>query len=536
MSKKNFSIIIATYNTGKYLMKAIESVLNQTLDFMLNAEIIIIDDGSIDNTHEICLEYVKKFPDNIRYFYQNNAGVSNARNFGIMKSNGRWVSFLDADDYYSNNVFFEMKKFILEYGILVDVIAMPIYFFGDRIGAHMQNGKFEHDAIIDVTKEPNKFVMQTGSTFILKETLKNLKFPINQKYAEDASLLIDIISLKKKYGIITKAYYNYRKRKNSTLQTNSDDYGYWFDFFKLYGIPKLKKYYDYGEYYDYVQNVMMYDAQWRIKENYCFHNQTNREEYKKILIDFIQFIDIDIIENQKYLSNIQKNFLIRLKKELKWIEHKDIYNFACIKEVKIVVDSCQIDENKIVVSGYVDTIANIEKVILRYRKDEYYNLSMDNRNECVTGIPIYTISNFRFEISKDKIIEYMELEFICNDEKVNNVLFLDSCIINSKIRNGSIIFFSGKSKYFLGFNHVSKKFYISKYNLLKMLIKEFRVVKELRKRKNFEYNVIIFIRIMRRIFQVDFFIIKFAKENFIQFFSKYEINSIYSYISDVFYH
>ncbi|MDD3013674.1 MAG: glycosyltransferase [Candidatus Gastranaerophilales bacterium] len=86
------SVVIPTYNSEKYLTNTINSVLNQTYQ---NFEIIIIDDGSIDKTKEL----VEKINNpKIRYFYQNNAGASAARNNGINHANGELIAFLDADD------------------------------------------------------------------------------------------------------------------------------------------------------------------------------------------------------------------------------------------------------------------------------------------------------------------------------------------------------------------------------------------------------------------------------------------------------
>jgi len=87
------SVIIPTYNRENSLERAIESVLTQTYH---NFELIIIDDGSTDNTSRIIKKYKKKIP----YFYQLHSGVSSARNLGLEKSEGTWVAFLDSDDYW----------------------------------------------------------------------------------------------------------------------------------------------------------------------------------------------------------------------------------------------------------------------------------------------------------------------------------------------------------------------------------------------------------------------------------------------------
>ena len=87
------SVMIPTYNYGKYIEKAIDSVLAQTCkDF----EIIVVDDGSTDNTREII---EAKYKNVVRYFYQGNKGAPVARNFGLRKAEGEFVVFLDADDW-----------------------------------------------------------------------------------------------------------------------------------------------------------------------------------------------------------------------------------------------------------------------------------------------------------------------------------------------------------------------------------------------------------------------------------------------------
>ena len=90
-----FSIIIPTYNREEYISTAIQSIKNQSFK---NWELIIIDDGSTDNTQGIVQEYLSD--SRVRYFYQKNQERSASRNNGIKHSNGNWICFLDSDDYY----------------------------------------------------------------------------------------------------------------------------------------------------------------------------------------------------------------------------------------------------------------------------------------------------------------------------------------------------------------------------------------------------------------------------------------------------
>lgn len=92
----NISVIIPTYNHGKYISEAIDSVLSQICEPF---EIIVIDDGSTDNTTEIIKPYLSR----IQYLQQKNGGISSARNTGIQQAKGNYLAFLDADDKWSHD-------------------------------------------------------------------------------------------------------------------------------------------------------------------------------------------------------------------------------------------------------------------------------------------------------------------------------------------------------------------------------------------------------------------------------------------------
>ncbi len=127
------SVVIASYNNGQFLEEGVESILNQQYK---NFEIIIVDDGSTDNTKEIVIKY--EIEPKVRYFYQENQGQAKAKNKGIIESNGDYIAFLDADDKWTQDklssqlpcfnksenigVVFTNLNHINEYG---DVIEIP---------------------------------------------------------------------------------------------------------------------------------------------------------------------------------------------------------------------------------------------------------------------------------------------------------------------------------------------------------------------------------------------------------------------------
>ena len=110
MIKKPFSVVIACYNCEEYLEETITSLLKQTLPFKENIQVILVNDGSTDNTEEICKEYLNQYPENIIYTYQENQGQAVARNSGLKHATGDYINFLDSDDKFSSNTFEEVLK------------------------------------------------------------------------------------------------------------------------------------------------------------------------------------------------------------------------------------------------------------------------------------------------------------------------------------------------------------------------------------------------------------------------------------------
>ena len=105
--KNWLSFIIPVYNGEKYITQAVESILNQA---ETGIEIVIIDDGSTDDSYLVCKELADKY-NSIKLIHSENKGVSHARNLGVSKADAEWISFLDADDYLLESAVSEMKKF-----------------------------------------------------------------------------------------------------------------------------------------------------------------------------------------------------------------------------------------------------------------------------------------------------------------------------------------------------------------------------------------------------------------------------------------
>jgi glycosyltransferase involved in cell wall biosynthesis len=165
--------IIPAFNREEYIAEAIESVLNQTYR---NIEIIVIDDGSTDNTSRILSSYNGK----IKYFRQPNSGASAARNSGISKAAGDFISFLDSDDLWEKNkISLQMECFENNPGI--DICLCNTKIFSEK----------------KITNFDQKYIIATPyhlcSILIKKEVLKRVGyFKTNLKSGEDTDFFLRI--------------------------------------------------------------------------------------------------------------------------------------------------------------------------------------------------------------------------------------------------------------------------------------------------------------------------------------------------------
>lgn len=114
-----FSVIMAIYNTGRYLDDSINSLLNQTINFEKEIQLILVNDGSQDNSEEISLKYKLLYPNNIIYIKSLHGGVSKARNLGMDYVLGKFINFLDSDDKWDYKAFHYIYLFLNPTKILI---------------------------------------------------------------------------------------------------------------------------------------------------------------------------------------------------------------------------------------------------------------------------------------------------------------------------------------------------------------------------------------------------------------------------------
>lgn len=199
------SVVIPAYNAALFIKEAIESVLNQTY---MNFEIIVIDDGSIDNQNEIIRTLMEK-DDRIKYFYQENSGVSTARNHGILISKGEYLAFLDADDVWlPDNLELKIRKFESgEFGLVHS--SAKIIDDKSNITGQSIIGK-EGDLLEDMLVWKETCIPGPSSILVKKEVIKEVgHFDINLSTAADQDFFLRTCA-KFKIGMVDKSTWNYR--------------------------------------------------------------------------------------------------------------------------------------------------------------------------------------------------------------------------------------------------------------------------------------------------------------------------------------
>ena len=183
MKKPRFSIIVPLYNKAPYVRKALESVVAQTYrDF----ELIIVDDGSTDNSVTICEEYLNNITHQTSHIiHQKNSGVAAARNRGVAESHGEFVCFLDADDWWEANFLEEMDRLITEYPEAGLCATNYVYYKPGKthVALNLSRGYIDYPKAY---YEGSSMPVWTGATCMLRKVFDEMGgFPLGIKLGED---------------------------------------------------------------------------------------------------------------------------------------------------------------------------------------------------------------------------------------------------------------------------------------------------------------------------------------------------------------
>lgn len=214
MENDLISIIMPVYKVEEYLEKCIESVLKQTYT---NLQIILVDDGSPDNCGKICDEYAKKDP-RIEVIHKVNGGLSDARNVGIAKAKGKYIGFVDSDDYIKEDMYEILINLIKEYDADVSICNLYDVIDGKEYIRNNENGiqKYSRLEILKEVLLDKNIQSYAWNKLYKKELFDEIKYPIGKKY-EDIGTTFYVFEKCNKIVVTSKPEYYYLKRSDSLV-------------------------------------------------------------------------------------------------------------------------------------------------------------------------------------------------------------------------------------------------------------------------------------------------------------------------------
>lgn len=301
------SVIVPIYNTEKYLARCIDSILAQTFtDF----ELILVDDGSKDNSGKICDEYAQK-DSRIVVVHKENGGTNKARETGVNKSTGEWITFVDSDDTLLINAL----------AVLCDNISFD---FDIIVGQVSDNVRYKSQYILEIENYRNeiikgKLVVLSHAKLYRKEIFKYNIFTFSKEIIIGEDMIMNIrlsFETNNKVLIIPNKIYNYLYRSDSLMNTRVISIGYENKFWKVLeeSIPECQK-------KSYEQALFCHAyAQWEV---FCGYAVDEPQEWiesglnKFLLVNFYKYKSIiPYIDRRLICTNnkLYRTLLIVLKK------------------------------------------------------------------------------------------------------------------------------------------------------------------------------------------------------------------------------
>ena len=299
-NKPKISMIVPVYNTSKFLKQCLDSIINQTYK---NLEIILVNDGSTDNSLEILEEYSKS-DDMVMIINKNNGGLSSARNAGIRIATGEYILNVDSDDWLEITACEKLLEKALE--TKGDIIIGNIYL--EYPQKRMKWLDLQTEGIYKFEEYFDKYIQENGKNSICNKLIKNdlykknnIFHPENISYGEDGSTLLRLVSQAKKIVKISNFIYHYRQNNQSMMYS------------------KNKKIYEYKEVVE-----IIYD--YYIRNNVLYVEEKKEILYYKFFYKIL-FITGYFLTKDEYKSDWKslKNCLLLLKKNryYKFLDYKD---------------------------------------------------------------------------------------------------------------------------------------------------------------------------------------------------------------------
>lgn len=299
------SVIVPVWNVEKYIIKCLDSLVNQTLK---EIEIIVVNDGSPDNSQKIIDKYVKKYPDKVKSFIKENGGQGSARNLGIEKAKGEYISFVDSDDWLDTEAL--EKMYNLAKKNKSDIVICDMIDHYDNYTIYHNCTKY--NSVFEVTPSACNKIFK-------KELIKDFRF-LSKLWYEDFNFTTKILFNTDKISNISEGFYHCNCGHESTMNNNNSKKN--LDMIII--MDDIINYLKENKKYD--ENIVSY-----LIFDHILITTINRLAFQKSK-DKKETINIFLKYCKDNISNYTKlpfyNKISRNRKSIAWLNYHNLYNVS----------------------------------------------------------------------------------------------------------------------------------------------------------------------------------------------------------------
>lgn len=385
-----YTIIIPIYNQTPNLPRCFSN-LKKLRRSPESLQILLIDDGSADGSGEICRAYAERHPDT-EYYYQENRGVSAARNLGLKHAAGRYIFYLDADDCLESDTLNNVAKFFDSVQDEVDLVTYPIktIYNGRILAPHFRYQYLNHSGVYDLREYP--YIGQTTMNIVVRNRFEeNMLFDEEQTFSEDQKYCCDVLKEKLKMGFCANGgYLYYRSPVSSSGRLSGACYifeqcmTFFEELFRQYEkVPAA------------FQGLYVNDIYWKMLDNILFPYHYSPKEFE-LAVGRIKSLllrcENRVILEHPQMDYFEKFYLLRLKSPnaLTCFAVKNSFGLRdgekialCEHSVELVITKVQIYEGTAVINGF------IKSAFLQFYSDMPTLCAVENGGKLVRKLTLY---------------------------------------------------------------------------------------------------------------------------------------------------
>lgn len=451
----DISILIPIFNAEHFIEDTINSVLNQNTH-NVEFEIILLDDGSTDGSSNFLEEVASKY-DFISYYSHQNSGVSYTRNRGISLAKGKYILFLDADDFIGEDtlksVFFGFEKYEKD----ADILVYPLYQKnGDKINAHVRNKAFTKKGdvnVYDISEYP--FLNQCTMNVVIKND-DYTQFNERLVYGEDALFNTNYILKNRKVIHIKEGGYFYNIGHNSAVDKNKNPVDIQDDLLILFENLIETALNISSEVPVYVQGIILYELNWRFKQSTLFPNHLDSEAYQKWferMKKIFGYISVDTILAKPLMDYYHKLYFIKtFKGNIKYNQNLTSLNFvaenqqiAMLNKALLVFNKIKIIGQELKLSGYIKAplldMVNTVSLVLKdkHNHEKIIPIYNSSANYYKTRMSVAQFYDFSFSIPVDEVNNYEFVVNIDGKKLLTNHWFTRNVIFKTTLNSKDIV-------------------------------------------------------------------------------------------------